>query len=84
MKHTAASKAKLSRTMKRRWALVKQVEKSNGGSEAQGSTAISETTVAYAVGHVEAWIQAYASSLDLPARSLTARVGDVLSRKAGR
>jgi hypothetical protein len=82
---TPEGRARASKLAKER-ARKRKREKLNGSNskeaEAGPQHALPETTVAYALGHCEAWLQAYAGSAGVSSKSLTFRVGELLRAKA--
>ncbi len=76
------NKAKLKKML--RAAAVTRAKKNAAQSTPATETGIPDDTFAYALGHVECWLDTYAKSAGVPAAALTARLGKVLQSKASR
>lgn len=74
------------RILKARSKRIKQGkgQTNKGGNDGIAKAEADEATFAYALGHVECWLQNYADSAGVSAGALAARMGQVLQRKARR
>lgn len=61
------------------------IRRQTNDAPARREIAIEETPVfAYALGHVEAWLETYAKSADISSETLASKLGKVLQLKARR
>ena len=75
--HRPENKEKL-KAMSRKAAQTRK----NGKTTAQDTDAIPEATFAYALGHIECWVDTFAKSAGVPPAALAAQLGAILSRKS--
>jgi hypothetical protein len=79
---TRAGKAKLAAAHAK--AAQTRAARSTPTTEKPHASDIPHDTLAYALGHVECWLDTFAKSAGVSAETLTARVGAVLHLKIGR
>lgn len=80
---TPEGRAKMSRIMKARHRKLKHAQETRRDPRPPKED-IPSDVFAYALGRIEAWIEAYAQSAGVPPGPLASKLGQVLHRKSGR